>query len=132
MSSTFTLLISGSPSGTQAHLSALRFARCALAQNHQISNIFFYQDAVAVANRFNVTPSDENNLAQSWLNLSKQYQIELQVCIAAANRRGIISDEEAKQNHIDSHSLQAGFHLLGLGQLAASLSQPQNKLIHFK
>ncbi|WP_444998157.1 sulfurtransferase complex subunit TusD [Aliikangiella sp. IMCC44359] len=132
MSTSFIVLVTGSPNSSQAHLSALSFVKAALIKNHKICSIFFYQEAVSVANRYVCKPSDETNLLYEWEKLSQDNNIELQVCIAAANRRGVLSHEEAAQNQIEGNSLHPAFSILGLGQLAAALCNRENKLIHFK
>lgn len=130
--STFIVLVTGSPNSSQAHLSALRFVKAALIKKQQIGSIFFYQEAVSVANKYICKPSDETDLLNEWEKISRDNNIELQVCIAAANRRGVLSGEEATQNQIEGNSLHPAFSILGLGQLAAALCNKDNKLIHFK
>ena len=131
-SQSFLVLVTGNPTTSQAHLSAIRFIKAAIVAGHKISSIFFYQDAVNVANRFVLKPSDEAQLSQEWQTLSSQHNIELQVCVAAANRRGVVDQAEAEQNAIDSHSIVDTFKVLGLGQLAAAFSDPTQKLVQFK
>ncbi len=77
-------------------------------------------------------PTDEAQLAEDWKSLSHEYGFELQVCVAAGNRRGVINEEEAKLNQLTASTIDADFKVLGLGQLAASLSIATTKLIHFK
>ena len=132
MSVSITILVTGSPTNSQAHLSALRFANAAVQNNHLIKSIFFYQDAVNVANRYIIKPSDEAQLSEQWAKLAKKHEFELQVCVAAANRRGILSNEEAQLNQLEQHSLHPAFSILGLGQLAAALSDPNTKIVQFK
>lgn len=130
------LLVTGSPSQSQAHLSAIRFTKAALSGGVPVKSVFFYQDAVHVANRFNYKPSDETNITSTWLKLAETGQFELQVCVAAANRRGILSREDSvltgKFSHSEEFSLETGFALLGLGQLVAAMSDPALKIIHFR
>ncbi|WP_196137532.1 sulfurtransferase complex subunit TusD [Aliikangiella sp. G2MR2-5] len=132
MSTCFTLLVTGSPTNSQAHLSAIRFAKAALAAGQKIANIFFYQEAVLVASEFIIKPDDEAQLTEEWEELCNKNGIELQVCIAAGNRRGIIEQEEANLKGKSGASIRPGFKVLGLGQFAAALSSGENKLVHFK
>ena len=132
MSTSFTILVSDSATQSQPHLSALRFITAALAQGHQITNVFFYQEAVYVANRFLCTPEDELQLTDAWVALSQQNQFELQVCVAASNRRGVVSDDEAATHGLEENSLHPSFSVLGLGQLAAVMSNQSNRMVHFK
>jgi tRNA 2-thiouridine synthesizing protein D len=39
------------------------------------------------------------------------------VCVAAAQRRGIVDPDEAKRNSKDSDNIAPGFRISGLGQL---------------
>lgn len=132
MQTSFTILVTGSPTNSQAHLSALRFIRAALTSKHKIESVFFYQEAVHVANRFIIKPSDEAQLTQIWAGLSEKHSFELQVCVAASNRRGVLSTEEASANNIESSSLHSAYSVLGLGQLAASIDSIKTKLVQFK
>ncbi len=128
----FLVLVTGSPTHSQAHLSAIRFVSAALAKGNKISQIFFYQDAVHVANKMILKPQDEAQLMAQWKAISNKHNIELQVCVAAANRRGVINEEEASINNIDSTSIDSDFKILGLGQLASRLNDVSTKLIQFK
>ena len=127
-----TVLVTGSPTTSQAHHSALRFVRAAMSNQRTIQQVFFYQDAVTVASQFLCVPQDETQLTDEWVNLAKTHGFELQACVAAGNRRGVINDEEAKVNNKIGASIHPDFSVLGLGQLAAAMSQPGSKLIHFK
>ena len=128
----FIILVTGSPTASQAHLSAIRFAKALLASGHTIASIFFYQDAVLFANRFTLKPQDEAQLQDQWIQISQENDIELQVCVAAGNRRGVINEEEASQHQLDVFSIHSSFQVLGLGQLASALGQSNLKLIQFK
>jgi len=136
MSVSFCLLVTGSPTQSQAHLSALEFVAATVKRGYKIHSVFFYQEAVAVANRFVLKPDDEAQLGKRWLTLSHSYQFELQICVAAGNRRGVLSQEEAA-NLDDSAITQIAsilpqFQVVGLGQLAATLNEPRVRLVQFK
>jgi len=144
MPASFSILVTGSPTTSQAHISALRFIAALVKSGHQVANVFFYQDAVHVANKFSAKPSDELQLTTKWVELSKQHNFELQVCVAASNRRAIISAEEAENNGFEFVTLNNGFTSLGLGQLAVAFSKVSSlsnksdrdeisaRFIHFK
>ena len=123
MTVSYSILVTGSPTKSQAHLSAIRFINTSIALGHKITSVFFYQEAVHVANRLTLKPGDEFQLTEEWAKLSKKNDFELQVCVAASNRRAVISEEEAQQNHLTETSLHSAFTVLGLGQLAVALSQ---------
>lgn len=81
--------------------------------------VFFYQDAVSIANGLNWRPQDQANLTQLWAGLG----IDLPVCVSAALQRGITDEENAQRHQLSSHNLASGFRLCGLGQLAESLAE---------
>jgi len=119
----FALLILGPPYSTQASASALRFARAALANGHNIYRLFFYHDGVHNASALVTAAQDENSLPQQWHALIEQHQLDSVVCIAAATRRGVLSEQEAKRHGKTGSNLRDGHELSGLGQLVdASLN----------
>jgi tRNA 2-thiouridine synthesizing protein D len=111
-----SLLLQSAPS-TQSHDTALRFARASLAAGHQIYRVFFYQDACLVASTLNTPAQDENNNRNEWITLARQHNFELIVCIAAALKRGILDEQEAKRYQKQQFNLELPFELSGLGQL---------------
>lgn len=124
----FALQITGAPYSSLAPLSALKFARAALAGGHRIQRVFFYQDGVHLANQLACPPQDELNLTEAWQKLAEEHQLELVVCVAAALKRGILDEKEAKRHGQEHFNLAAGFQLAGLGQLIDSLSQADRTL----
>ena len=94
--------------------------------------MFFYQDAVSVASGLNLPPSDEPQLLEQWSQLANEANIELQACVAASLRRGVVDLHESKEHGLSACNLDSAFQMTGLGQLAASISSPSAKLIHFK
>ncbi len=132
MSSKFTLLITASADKTQSHLAAMKFARQAVSMGNEVDTLFFYQDATSVANKLSLPPSDEPQLGELWEQLGNELNIEIQTCVAASYRRGVIDSSEANNQAFDSYNLRESFNIAGLGQLAAAMSKADNKLIHFK
>lgn len=101
----------------QASDSAYRFAKAALEKGHSIFRVFFYGDGVNNGTRLTVPPQDDRNLQKAWSELAEQHEIDLVVCIAAAQRRGILDKDEAKRHGKDADNLAPGFRISGLGQL---------------
>ena len=113
----FDLLVQGAPLTTGAPERALRFARAAVDARHQIGRIFFYNEAVTVANRFAANDSGtRDHLAQ----LASEAGFELAVCVTAAARRGILENQ----------SLAEGFVIVGLGQLIEAI-EDGDRLVSF-
>lgn len=128
----FSLLITGSPTSTRACHSALDFA-LALMRNgdHSLAGVFFYEDATYIANHYAMPPRDECHISQEWADFSAQYETPLYVCIAAAVRRGVINDTEAKRYELKGSSLAKEYQLEGLGTLV-SLSNKSDKVVRFR
>jgi tRNA 2-thiouridine synthesizing protein D len=76
---------------------ALLFAQAALAGGHEIVRLFFYQDGVYNASDAVVTPQDELDLPKQWRAFITEHQLDGVVCIAAALRRGVLNEEEARR-----------------------------------
>ena len=118
----YSILVTGAPYGTQQASAAYQFALALLARGHQLVSVFFYREGVLNGNQLSSPASDEFDLVRAWQQLSAAHQVELNVCVAAALRRGVIDHDEATQHELQAN-LQSGFSLTGLGSLAeASLS----------
>lgn len=119
----FAMMVTGPAYGTQQSSSALQFARAVIAEGHTLSSVFFYREGVLNANMLTTPAGDEVDIVRAWQQLHEEYGVELHICVAAALRRGIVDEAEAKQNALSASNLQAGFTLSGLGALAeASLT----------
>ena len=79
--------------------------------------MFFYHDGVNNGTRLTVPPQDERNVVKRWSELAAQHKLDLGVCIAAAQRRGLMDKSEAKRNGKDADNIAPGFRISGLGQL---------------
>jgi tRNA 2-thiouridine synthesizing protein D len=126
--SSFTLLVSKAPFDRQEPYSAYRFAKAALLAGHQIKGVFFYQSGVANSNNLQAGHSDELNMYQLWCELAAHYQVPLQVCVTAANRRGVINDEDAQDRDLIHFNLAAPFSEVGLGDLIELISSSDRVL----
>jgi len=104
----FTLVIDSPPEAVNAQANAIGFAKAALAAGHTINTVFFFQQGVNIANHSADWPADEWIPTDAWLELTQQYELELVLCSAAAQRRGI--DEQF-------NTIKAGFRIGGLGEL---------------
>ena len=111
------LAVYGSNQTHQASLTALRFAREAIAGGHRIVRVFFYQDGVYSGNAFAEPPQDEEDVVQGWRDFAGAADTELIVCVASALRRGVIDAAEAGRYEKAAANLGAPFQIAGLGQL---------------
>ena len=113
----YSILINEGPYTHQASDSAFQFAKAVLAKGHEIFRIFFYHDGVNNATRLTTPPQDDRNIVNRWSKLAEEHKLDLVVCVAAAQRRGIVDEGEAKRNGKDATNLAPGFRISGLGQL---------------
>ena len=113
----YTVMINEGPYQHQASDSALQFVRAALAKGHEIFRVFFYHDGVNNGTRLSVPPKDDRLVQQEWSDLAKEHDLDLVICIAAAQRRGLMDADEAKRQGLDADNIIDGFRISGLGQL---------------
>ena len=113
----FSVLVSAGPYTHQASDSAYHFIRAALNKGHECHRVFFYHDGVNNGTRLTSPPSDDRNIVQRWSDLAAEHQLELVICVAAAQRRGIVDAGEARRNHKDADNIAPSFQISGLGQL---------------
>ncbi|WP_299592497.1 sulfurtransferase complex subunit TusD [uncultured Microbulbifer sp.] len=114
----FTLVVYGAPHSSEGAATALRFARALLQSGHAIYRVFFYSDGVHNGSALAAPPQDEQDLLSQWQALERNHKLDLTICIAAAQRRGVLSPSEASRLEKTSGNLADGFELAGLGQLA--------------
>lgn len=117
----FALMVTGPAYGTQQASSALQFAKAALAEGHEIACVFFYREGVYNANQLTTPASDEFDLVRAWQSLHDENGVALHICVAAALRRGVTDETEARQLGLPTFNLQPGFSLSGLGSLAEAV-----------
>lgn len=113
----FALAVHGAPYSSQASTTALRFARAAVAAGHAIPRVFFYHDGVHAASSLTVPPQDEPSAQPGWVELAREHDIELAVCIAAALKRGLVNAEERDRYELPGSNVHPAFAIVGLGQL---------------
>ncbi|EGR2723417.1 sulfurtransferase complex subunit TusD [Vibrio parahaemolyticus] len=127
---TYTLVVNGSVYGSQSARSAYQFAQAVIEQGHTLVSVFFYQDGVTNGTALSVPANDEFDLTKAWQGLAKEHDVRLETCIAAALRRGIISEDEATQHGLTQNNLAEGFVQAGLGSLAEAMLT-QDRVVQF-
>lgn len=116
----YTIVVTGPVYGTQSAYCAYQFVTTLLTQtSHHIRSIFFYSEGVYNGNYYNDPANDEFDLTQAWQTLNRRYNISLNICIAAGQRRGVTENNFAE-----------GFELVGLGQLSESIAE-SDRVIQF-
>ncbi len=113
----FAVLVNEGPYTHQASDTAYHFVHAALGQGHEVTRVFFYHDGVNNGTRLTTPPQDDRNVVERWSELAGEHDLDLVVCVAAAQRRGIVDADEQKRNGKDGNNLAEGFRISGLGQL---------------
>ncbi|AFE56584.1 MULTISPECIES: sulfurtransferase complex subunit TusD [Rahnella] len=126
----YCLLVTGPAYGTQQASAAYQFALALIASGHHLDSVFFYREGVLNGNLLSAPASDEFDLVRSWQRMAADYQVALNVCVAAALRRGVIDETEAHNQGHGQTNLQPGFTLTGLGRLAEA-SLTCDRLVQF-
>lgn len=115
----FLILVHSDHYANQSSRSALHLAQAIIRSGHQLSAIFFYQNAVLHGSPNADIPSDELDTRQGFIQLKQDHQIPLLLCVTAAEKRGIATDY-----HQD-------FTMTGLAEMA-SISSEVDRIIQFK
>ena len=126
----YGIMVSGAPYSSQACDSALAFARALGRRGHELARVFFYHDGVYLASRLNCPPTDDRDLSLAWRRFAAESGVELAVCTASAQRRGILDDGEAARHGREHANLADGFRMAGLGQLIDAMGEA-DRFIHF-
>lgn len=123
----YVLAVSSANYGKQGAFLALQFAECLLEKEHSLSQVFFFQDGVLNANMLQSPANDELSLLQAWQRLAYTYNIPLNVCISAGQRRGVVNEETTQ---CKTHNLAEPFELAGLGEFMQALLKA-DRLLQF-
>jgi len=121
--------INEGPYQHQASDTAYHFTKAALEKGHEIFRVFFYHDGVNNGTRLTVLPQDDRNIVKRWSELAEKHGLDLVVCIAAAQRRGVMDKGEAKRHGKDADNIAPGFRISGLGQLIEAGVQSDRLLV---
>ena len=113
----FAIQINEGPFTHQASDSAYQFTKAALEKGHEIFRVFFYHDGVNNGTRLTTPPQDDRHITNRWIDLAEKHSLDLVVCVAAAQRRGIVDDDEMKRQGKDATNIAPHFRISGLGQL---------------
>jgi len=125
----FAIQVNEGPYQHQASDSAYFFTKAALEKGHEIFRVFFYHDGVDNATRLTTPPQDDRNIVERWAALGEKYDLDMIVCVAAAQRRGIVDDGEAKSNGKDATNIHPAFKISGLGQLIEAAIQSDRLMV---
>ena len=113
----FGILVNEGPYQHQASDSAYLFAKAAIEEGHKIFRVFFYHDGVNNGTRLATPPQDDRHIPNRWSELATEHEIDLVLCVAAAQRRGMVDPDEMKRHKKDADNIAEKFRISGLGQL---------------
>ncbi|MBK5970677.1 MULTISPECIES: sulfurtransferase complex subunit TusD [Thiorhodovibrio] len=125
----FAIQINEGPYQHQASDSAYFFTKAALDKGHEIFRVFFYHDGVDNASRLTTPPQDDRNVVERWAELAEKHDLDMVVCVAAAQRRGMVDEGEAKRNGKDATNIHPRFRISGLGQLVEAAIQADRLMV---
>ncbi len=125
----FGILINEGPYTHQASDTAYHFTEAALENGHTIARVFFYHDGVNNGTRLGVPPQDDRNITTRWTALGEKYDLDMVLCVAAAQRRGLLDADEAKRAGKDTDNMAPGFNISGLGQLVEAGIQSDRLIV---
>lgn len=125
----YTIQVNEGPYQHQASDTAYQFTKAALEKGHEIFRVFFYHDGVNNATRLTTPPQDDRNIVNRWSELAEQHNLDMVVCVAAAQRRGIADEDEAKRNGKDTNNIAPTFRISGLGQLIEGCIQSDRLVV---
>lgn len=114
----YVLAIKSPVYGSQGAFLAYQTAEALLAAKHNIRQVFFFQEGVSNANGLTNPASDEINLVEKWQQLATSHRLSLHLCIAAAQRRGVVDEQTTATSY---HNLADGFTLAGLGEFSQAV-----------
>ncbi|NQZ09471.1 MAG: sulfurtransferase complex subunit TusD [Algicola sp.] len=131
----FLILVHSSNYACQSSRSALKYAESVVNNGHDLKAIFFYQEGVCHANTLSSIPTDELDTTTGFKQLNADHNIPLLLCVTAADKRGIIDDQQAleqaqelKQAH---GNVDPAFTIAGLGEMA-TIAAVTDRLVQFK
>ena len=111
----YSIQINASPYQSNSGETAYQFIKSALDMGHEIIRVFFYQEGVYHAFKYATPPDDEVQIVTRWSALAREYDIDLVVCISAAQRRGLLEANEARRQGKMDNDVADGFRIAGLG-----------------
>lgn len=131
----YSILVTSSPFHGDSAMRALAFIKGVIDNGDNIDHVFFYSEGVQHTNNMMVQTGDELFALTQWKSLAEQHSVRLLVCITAAVKRGIVSEQEAIENGISVNdtpcvNLTAPFEQAGLGEFFTALHSC-NRLVQF-
>ena len=127
----FLILVHSSNYASQSSRSALKYAESVVNNGHDLKAIFFYQEGVCHANALSNIPTDELDTTTGFKQLNADHNIPLLLCVTAADKRGIIEDQQALEQAHSHGNVDPAFTIAGLGEMA-TIAAVTDRLVQFK
>ena len=125
----FAIQVNEGPYQHQASDSAYLFTKAALEKGHAVFRVFFYHYGVGNGTRLTTPPQDDRHVVNRWAELAEKHDLDMVVCVAAAQRRGLVDDGEAERNRKDATNMHPKFRISGLGQLIEAAVQSERLVV---
>jgi tRNA 2-thiouridine synthesizing protein D len=127
----YTLLLTAHPWQSTLAGNALAFTEALLQTKHSLNCLFFYGDAVFIANQLITSAENEGHICQKWQQLLASHtDINAMLCATSSLKRGIIDNAYAKHYGQPSGNLAPGFHLKSLTTLITHMAA-SDRVIQF-
>ena len=124
-----SIQVNEGPYQHQASDTAFNFTKTAIEAGHEIYRVFFYHDGVNNGTRYTTPPQDDRNVVNRWSELAEAHDLDLVICVAAAQRRGLVDEGEQQRNGKDGNNIAPGFRISGLGQLIEAGIQSERLVV---
>jgi tRNA 2-thiouridine synthesizing protein D len=125
----YAIQVNASPWHSHSGYCAYRFIKALTAANHDVMRVFFFHEGIYHAVKNNSPPDDEIQLTHLWRQLAERYDIDLLVCVSAAQRRGLQVSELAPKNPHYNHRLAEGFRIGGLAQWLETMIESDRVIV---
>lgn len=103
--------------------SALALAKAIVHSEHTLYRLFFYRSGVMLAKKTSsASRAPDLSIASSWQHFVSEHNVDAVVCVSAAVRRALVSEEESHSTTLEFANIASSFQVSGLGQLADALA----------
>lgn len=125
----YAILVTCSPQRRAASDTAYRFAAAALMMGQEIVRVFFHGEGIYHALATLTPPVEEPDPVRRWGELAERYALDLVVCVAAAQRRGLLMPEENRRRHYRDSLIAPGFRIAGLSQWVEAVQRAERVVV---
>lgn len=127
----FLVMVHSDSYANQSSRSALKYAEAVVCRGHILKAVFFYQDGVYHANALTVIPPDELDTREGFKTLNRKHRVPLLLCVTAAEKRGIINEQQATAESLTQFNIDHAFTVAGLAEMAA-IAADTDYIVQFK